>query len=335
MPPKNIFMKIKGVLTVLTLITTCWPVVSLRAQSSAVQQMQNTQQAQPQSSLLSLIPETNAPELYPGENADIGPQRILKLTPRPTPWEVVFDSQFFYTNNALFTDNPKTGSGVYVNTVQIAYAPAPSKLGPGTFAPSIGIVSQWYNYGRSSLAPLSFDAQTAFINGKYNLGTHWQIFGGLNDTRLLKPNYEESYREYLPNLGVQRAFSLKDNMLLVAGTQSAYHITYVPPFLGSVTNINNRLDESLNLTFAWQLNRHLVAQTYYRFLYSYYPHNTLLTGSRSDYLNTTGLTLAWYFTKSASVRTFFNYNARESSDPFVAYYHEYDGGPGASLDIKF
>ncbi len=199
-------MKIKGALAFLTLILTCLPVVLLRAQPTADQQLQNTQQIQQQNSLSALIPGTNAPELYPGENSDIGPQRILKLTPRPTPWELYFDSQVFYTNNATFSADPKTGSGVLVNTVQVTYSPGPYKLGSNAFAPSAGIASQWYNYGRKSLRPLSFDAQTAFLNGKYNLGAHWQIFGGVNYTRLLKPNYEESYREYLPNLGVQRLF---------------------------------------------------------------------------------------------------------------------------------
>jgi hypothetical protein len=41
---KNIFMKIKGALVVLTLISTGLPVVLLRAQLVAVQQLENTQQ---------------------------------------------------------------------------------------------------------------------------------------------------------------------------------------------------------------------------------------------------------------------------------------------------
>jgi hypothetical protein len=328
-------MKIKGALAVLTLILTCLPVVSLRAQPTAVQQLQNTQQAQQQNSLSALIPGTNAPELYPGENSDIGPQRILKVTPRPTPWEAFFDSQVFYTNNATFATNPKTDSAVFVNTVQASYSPGPYKLGPGTFAPSAGIASQWYNYDRKSLSPLSFDAQTAMLNGKYNLGTHWQIFGGANYTRLLKPNYEESYREYLPNLGGQRLFSIRDNIIFIAGDQVAYHFTYVPPAFGGSTSINNRLDDTLNLALAWQLTSHLIAQSYYRFQYSYYRHNTALTGSRNDYLNTAGFTLAYYFNKEASLRTFFNYNAKESSDRFTPEYHEYDGGVGVSVDVKF
>jgi hypothetical protein len=328
-------MKIRRALTVLALILTCLPAVSLRAQPVSVQQLQNTQQMQQQNPLSLLVPGGTAPELYPGENDDIGPQRILKLNPRPTPWEVFLDSQFFYTNNATFTDNPKTGSGVYVNTVEVAYSPAAFTLGQGSFAPSIGIISQWYNYGRDSLIPLGFDAQTAFVSGKYNLGNHMQVFGGLNYTRLLNIVYEETYREFLPNLGVQRSFPINGNMLLTLGDQIDFHFTYVPPVLGSPTDGNDRFDEAINLAFAWQLTHHLLVQSFYRLQYTYYRRDTLRNGSRSDYLNSLGITLAYYFDKYASIRAFVNYNADQTSDPLASHYHEYDEGPGASLDIKF
>jgi hypothetical protein len=330
-------MKNQGALAVIALVLICLPVVALRAQPAAEQQLQNTQQSQQQNAFSSLVSDTTAPELYPGENSDIGPQRILKMAARPTPWELYLDTQFFYTNNATFISNQKIGSGVFVNTVQVSYSPGPYKLGPGTFAPSAGIASQWYNYGRQSLAALSFDAQTAFLDGKYNLGTHWQVLGGINYTRLLKPTYIESYREFLPNLGVQYVYSLRDNLVLIAGDQVAYHYTYVPPafFGGPATNINDRLDETVNVAIAWQLTGHLIFQPYYRFQYSYYPTDTLQTSSREDYLQTGGLTLAYYFNKAASARVFFNYNDKKSTDTFVQDYQESDGGLGASVDVKF
>ncbi len=329
-------MKNQGVLTVIALVLIGLPVVALRAQPAAEQQLQNTQQSQQENSFSSLVSGTTAPELYPGENSDIGPQRILKLTPKPTPWELYLDTQFFYTNNAKFSRNPKTGSGVFVNTVQVSYSPGPYKLGPGTFAPSAGIASQWYNYGRQSMAPLSFDAQTGFLSAKYNLGTHWQVFGGVNYTRLLNPLYIETYREFLPNLGVQYVYSLRDNLAVIVSDAIACHYTYVPPaFIGQDTTINDRLDETINLAIAWQLTGHLIFQPYYRFQYSYYPTDTLQTSSRVDYLQTGGLTLAYYFNKAASARVFFNYNGKKSSDALVADYQESDGGLGLSLDVKF
>jgi hypothetical protein len=327
-----ILMKNKRALAVVALTVGT---LLLRAQPPAVQQLQNTQQTQQQNAFSSLVSSPTAPELYPGENSDIGPQRILRISPRPTPWELYLDSQYFYTSNATFSTNQKFGSAVFVNTIQLSYSPGPYKLGPGTLAPSAGISSQWYNYGRKSLAPFNFDAQTGFLSAKYNLGTHWQIFGGVNYTRLLNPDYKETYREFLPNLGGQYLFSIRNNLILIVSDGVAYHSTYVPPVLSGSPSINNRWDETVNLAVAWQLTDHLIAQPYYRFQYSYYRTDTLQTSHRSDYLQTTGLTMAYYFTKAASARVFFNYNSKKSSDVFVADYQEADGGLGASLDVKF
>ena len=327
-------MKNRRALAVIAFVLTVGTL--LRAQPAAVQQLQNTQQTQQQNAFSSLVSGTTAPELYPGENSDIGPQRILKMSPRPTPWELYLDSQFFYTSNATFSTNQKFGSGVFVNTVQLSYSPGPYKLGPGTLAPSAGISSQWYTYGRKSLAPFSFDAQTGFLNAKYNLGTHWQIFGGVNYTRLLNPEYKETYREFLPNLGGQYLFSIRSNLILIVGEEIAYHYTFVPPaFYGQDTKINDRFDNTVNVALAWQLTDHLIAQPYYRFQYSYYPTDTLQVSSRKDYLHTTGLALAYYFNKAASARVFFNYSSKKSSDINVNDYQEADGGLGASLDVKF
>src|SRR5450432_2530753 len=56
---------------------------------------------------LNLSTNTEAPELYPGENADVGPQRILRLKPRKTYFEVIADSQCLYTGNVYLSENNK------------------------------------------------------------------------------------------------------------------------------------------------------------------------------------------------------------------------------------
>ncbi|MEI9866403.1 MAG: hypothetical protein WDN00_17975 [Limisphaerales bacterium] len=71
----------------------------MHAQPVNVQQFQNTQQAQQlQAPLVNPLASTNAPELYPGEDVDVGPQRILRLNPRHKYFDVVLDSQVFYSD---------------------------------------------------------------------------------------------------------------------------------------------------------------------------------------------------------------------------------------------
>jgi len=124
-------------------------------------------------------------------------------------------------------------------------------------------------------------------------------------------------------------------MLFAIGDQVDYHFTQVPAVFDSRTDLNNRFDNTVYLTFSWQITRHLVAQPFYRFQYSYYPINTLMNGDRNDYLNTVGLTLLYYFNDKLSVRTFINYNRKQTDDQLTPEYHEFEGGIGGALEFKF
>lgn len=309
----------------------------LHTQPAAVQQLQNNQiSRQLQVPTSNLIAGTNAPELYRGESTDVGPQRILRLNPKHLYFDLVFDSQVFFSDNANYAQAPfSIASSVFVNTVQAAFAPPASPLGTGKIAYAIGVASQWYNYGDNRLAPLDFNAQTVFASSKYSLDK-WQLGVGVNLTRLVNQgDYSETYREFMPNLGVQRVIPLNDQMFFSVGDLVDYHLTEVPSVAGSRTDINDRLDNVASLTFTWQATRHLIFQPYYRFQYSYYQHNTLAASDRNDYLHSLGLTAAYYFNQNVSLRAFVNYNRKQSDDPFTPAYHEMNGGIGVSLDIKF
>jgi hypothetical protein len=312
------------------------PVCISHAQPAPVQQLQNIQLSQQlQAPPPGLRAGTNAPELYQGENEDVGPQRILRLRPHTDYFDILFDSQAFYTDNANFAPGTNAiGSTIFINTVQAAFMPPPMTVGPGKFAPTVGVASQWYNYADNRMAPLDFEAQTIFLNGKYTIGK-WQIGASANYTRLVnQAYYVQTYQEFLPTFGVQRIFTFGENMLLAIGDQVDYHLTQVPSEF-SRSDINDHFDNIVNVTFSWQMTQHFIVQPYYRFQFSNYRFNTSQTSDRNDYLHTAGILLIYYFDKNVSLRTFFNYSSKTSDDPFTPGYHEFDGGLGASLEFKF
>ncbi|MBW8863537.1 MAG: hypothetical protein JF609_01160 [Verrucomicrobia bacterium] len=299
------------------------------------------QQQQLQLQSPELRPGTNAPELYMGENEDIGPQRILRVgnqgkTSRRNYLDLNFDTQIFYTDNATFARaHDRIASAVFVNTAQGAIAPDPYDIGPGKFAPAIGFASQWYNYGDDEVSPLDFDAQTAFINLRYLLG-YWQFSLGANYTRLASQStYTETYNEWLPNLSVQRVLPINDNMAFVVGDAIDYHFTSVPSFTATRNDINDHFDNTVYFTFNWQATSHLVVQPFYRFQYSYYQFDTLAAFKRNDYLSATGIALIYNFNQKISLRTFFNYSTKTTDDRNTPDYDELNGGIGGMLDIRF
>jgi predicted porin len=318
---------------VLLLIGSRWA----HGQPAAVQQLQNNQVGRElQSPVMDLTPGTNAPDLYAGENQDVGPQRILRVQPRVTWFDVVLDSQFFFSDNANFDVGPNAiSSGVFVNTIQAAFMPPAVKLGEGKFAAAVGFSSQWYNYDDKRLGSLDFNAQTAFANSRYDLG-NWQFNAGVNLTRLVdQSGYDETYRELMPNFGVQRILPVNNHMFFAVGELVDYHLTEVPSVLGSRTDINDRFDSITSGTFTWMVTRQIVVQPYYRFQYSYFEHDTLAVTHRDDYLHSFGVTAAYYFNKHLSLRLFYNYNWKQSDDQFTPAYHESNGGVGVSFDWKF
>jgi hypothetical protein len=313
-------------------------ILSLHAQPANVQQFQNVQQQQQFQQPITALPSaTNAPELFPGENTDVGPQFILRQNIRPDYFDVFFDSQYFYSDNANFASgSDMIGSPVYVNTVQAAFTPPDMKLGDGKFAPAIGFVSQWYNYDNNQLSSLDFNAQTAFISGRYTY-KDWQFGLGLNYTRLLdQGSYDQTYSEFLPALTVQRFFPIGEKLILVAGNQLDYHFSSVPQTAGGpCAEINNRLDDAASLTLSWLATKRLTVQPYFRFQYSNYRYNTLQTSGRNDYLTSFGMTLVYYLNKNLSLRYFINYNIKRSDDAYSPSYDEYNTGIGGTLNFNF
>lgn len=335
--------------------------ISLRAQPSAataVQQIQNVQQnMEEQAPIIGLKAGTNAPEVYPGENGDIGAQHILRVIPRPTIWEVVADSRYFYTDNSTLSQrsaaNPLTPASVFVNTVSAAYAPTPYKLGDGRFAPDIGVRAQWYDYegGITPAGPVSmldFNAQTAFIGGKYLMPNDWQFFGEFDYTRIVRqPEYSfEFYHEYVPSIGIQRLIQVSQNALVSASLQADYHFGWAPGFKSNAqpfTEGQDRMDDTFNLAYSWQPTPRVVVQPYYRLTYTYYRFNSsgnvLGRSGRNDLINSLGLSASYYFTPWLSLQAFANYDANSSDDNsipgFNPGYQAFDVGFDLTATFRF
>jgi hypothetical protein len=307
------------------------------AQPIPVQQFNEQQQRrQLQEPLPSITTSTNAPELYPGENEDVGPQAILKKSARHTLFDVSLDSQYAWTDNNRLAENNKISTGFAINTVQAALAPSAYPLGGGQFAPRIGFRSQWYNYGlldgRGEDA-LDFNAQTVFVNAQFQYHQKWVFDAEFDYTRLLdQKEYDEFYVEYTPGLSVQRYFPINDRLLFVASWQGMYHFTTVDPFPRS--DVNDRLDNTLGLTLSYAPLEKLVLQPFYRFQYTYYPKTAFGT-DRNDYFHIVGASVSYYFTKQIAARAFVTETLRESDDPSVSDYNKFDAGIGASLVFRF
>ena len=280
--------------------------------------------------------------LYPDEIGDVGPQSVLRVRPRPVYFDVLADSQFYYTDNMLFQEpiqGRTVGASVLVNTAQLSFTPPPVAAGNGSFWPRLGYRHQWYNYGLLGAGGLrdqfDFDASTVFADGRY-AWNNWIFQAGGEYTRLLghQPgyfDYDQFYSEGVPRVSVQRAWAWNERAAFLAGYQGSYHFSAAPPTPGRTDRQrNDRVDHALLLHFSYALHPQVVAAPYYRFQFSDYTHQR-----REDLLHSFGLSLGWFCTRNISLRGFVGYDLRESSDPLAPDYRKLDAGGGLNLVFQF
>lgn len=322
------------------------------AQNPAANQVvENNQQRRQIDSALN---GTNAPELYSGETSDLGPQTVLNMHPHRWHFEAAADEQMYYTDNMFLGNGSfKAPADVNVSTVQVALEAPQTKLFGGELIPRAGVQFQWFNYGlfdNSHISALNlqkggiilspsdvaldtfdFNAQTYFGDVTWTKN-NWLVIFGFNFQRLTDNfNYNEFYREYTPNLTVEKTFPLCSRLSASLGYQADIRYTITknpPPNLG--TDMNNRSDQSVYGLVNFKICDHFVLQPYYRFQFSYYSGQR-----RDDYLNSCGLNVLFPINKYIGLRAYYSYSWLDTDAQYASSYKEMEGGGGLSLAVRF
>lgn len=317
----------------------------------AVQQVDTAQQRrQIEQTTHSYEAGESAPELYPGENTDVGPQSVLKLNPRKTHFEAMADAQYFHTDNLLLNQHDKQGADVLVSTVQFALAPTAYNLGGGKFAPRIGYRHEWYNFGLASdkqvqaydfqtqtftqvrLNRLDFNAQTVFIDGRWRRD-NWIVEAGFDFQRLLTwPDFHQFYREAMPRWGVRRLFPLDQTKAFTIGYDGDYRFTGTarpPPSFRD--DFDDRTDHSVFAAYTQTLCQPVTVQPYYRFKYTRFTRGE----NRNDYLHSFGVALYCSITPQIGIRGFVGYDIMDTNSRLAPDYKKLDAGGGLNLTIRF
>ena len=131
--------------------------------------------------------EQIAPELYPGEMDDVGPQFLLAPTHGAAShkwFEVFTDAQLYYTSNALLTEKGNADTGLAVSTLFVQARHTLSE--------------QW----------------TAGLGLDYN-----RLLSRENE-------WAEFYTELVPSWYLERNFTFGENAALTAGLYGSYHWTH-------------------------------------------------------------------------------------------------------------
>ena len=301
--------------------------------TATVQSFRERPQIPPQ---FRIEPSRAAPELYPGESADVGPQYLLLQQMMRRSWvEGALDVQYYYTSNALLTERDKIDTGLLVTTAWAAFAPTPFALGDGQLAIRAGYREQMFNYGLDSTANqlnnFDFDVATVFAGARWLWREEWVFALGAEYNRYLshEDDWNEFYTELLLAWGVERVFAFGERTQLSLGYAGGYHFTHTDPI--PVSDVNDRLDTIFTLTATQEIFPRLLLQPYYRFQVTHYTQS----GDRTDLFHTLGVSLSYLFTEWASVRVFTSWEVRNSDDDAVQDFQNLNAGGGVSFVMRF
>jgi hypothetical protein len=313
-------------------------------------QLESVEQRLAMDELAASLTVSNAPSLFPEEDADVGPQSVLRIKRKQPRLELFADAQYFYTDNMFLSDRDEQSADVLVSTVQGVFNAVRFPIFGGDFVQRVGYRHQWFDYGladsstinvfdfnsgtfrQARLDEFDFNAGTAFAEGVWKRD-HWVAGLSFDYQRLMDTDsYHQFYREYTPRWGLKRIVPLCPRSTLTAGYEGDYRATDTDnPPLGFDSNFNDRTDHSLVIDATYVLCKYAIAQAYYRFQFTYF------TGSerREDYLNAFGLALYCPFTENVGLRFFANYDILNTNGALVTDYSRLDTGAGLNLTVKF
>jgi len=342
------------------------PWVSAQNNPSVNQATTIQQQRQTDRLLNELAAGGSVPALYADEEADVGPQTILRQR-KPTWFRGSADAQVFYTDNMLFQDRNEEAAGVAVTTLEAALTTPPCITRFASYRGEAGYRHQFFNYfGNANVATdpqavavaapehgfdaedFNFDSSTAFADVIAQT-KHYQFRAGFDYTRLLgftplrADDYSDFYTEYVPRWSVQRNIRVCDRSMVSLAYLGSYHFTDedppqsfpvpIPPALADrffPSDRSERWEHTFVAAYSVALPAKFVAQPFYRFQYSDFVN----TDERLR-LHTVGLGLGWIPYENFAMRVFGAYNWQDASNNRGPEYEKLDAGAGLNVTLRF
>jgi hypothetical protein len=300
-------------------------------------------------------PGDEMPALYEDENADVGPQTVLRK--KKHQWfRGTVDAQVFYTDNMLYQERDEEGAALAVTSLEAALLTPPCITRFASYRAEAGYRHQFFNYfgnddvlsfaGRTLDAEdFDFDSSTVFATLRAQTRSY-QFSAGVDYTRLLgfKPiredDYEDFYSEVVPRWSAQRNLRVCDRSMISLAYLGSYHFTDEDPPIfdsnapfpigvGIQDDRSERWEHTLLVSYTMALPCDVAVQPFYRFQYNDFVNT-------DNYLvHTVGLSAGWYPCANFSVRGFVGYHWSEAENSRAVEYTKLDAGAGLTATLRF
>ena len=281
--------------------------------SATAQEAQRRQyESMPMQPIAPLSPQSTLPEV---EDEEIGKQFLLKRRMAIPQFSISGDAQSFYNTNPRLLDHNTNDDFLFVGTSTLAWNPTWIR---GATA-SAFVRQQYFRYNNSS--DLDFNSTACGLNVGTALKDWFNVNYGYTATRLeSRPTGESFYDEGDASVILSRTEKFAQRFAAPYG----YTMDFFHTSPGSFNRITHGIFAGLNCA----ITPRLLGQVFYRFQYEDYQ-----SLEREDRAHIFSITLAYYLTDWASIRTFASWTTNKSTTD--RNYDAVNSGLGASVVWKF
>ena len=269
--------------------------------------------------------------------SDAGAQRPVKVKKSGVSTFFGYNTKYFYRSNPLMSgtklSNQKTA--MWTNTFYAGSGLGVIETDSSVITPYVGASWTINDYIEGGMSKFNYNSSGAYAMLLAQYGSGWSSRAGISyASDASTENDTEDYKEYYPNIGLMKAYSLSDSLLGIFDASAGKHIT------DSLNIIKGSDDGNLDsweiagsYALRWNASERLSFSPQYRLSYKIYDDGD--NKDREDLTNMFSMRIAYKLASSVTLELSSAYTDRSTSGRDGLDFKNLDAGGGLSLNARF
>jgi len=266
--------------------------------------------------------------------SDTGAQRPISLKKEGMSAYFGYDSKYFYRSNPLATESSmKQPTGMWTNTFYAGAGIGVYDMDTAVVTPYIGGSWTVNDYVEGKLGQFNYNSTNAYALLLAQYGNGWSVRAGVSYAMDRSTELDtEDFRDYVPNIGVMKAYTLNPSTAGIFDASISLHKTESFVAFGDtglLDNVEYAASYGIKHTYG-----NLIISPKYKVVFKQY--DTGENKNRDDLSHIFSLKLDYPISDSLKLSGFGGYTTRDSTGTTVSYdYESYDAGAGIGLSARF
>lgn len=282
------------------------------------------------------------------DSSDAGAQRPIFMKTENISVFGGAESKYLYRNNPLSSADKlsRVETAMFINTVFAGASFEPVEAEDAVITPYVGTSYTMTSYEEGGLGALDYKSTSAYAMLLAQHANGWAYRIGISYAMdKSKANKNETYKEFYPNIGAMKMYSLSDQLIGILDLSGGLHMSdSVPNMFGpfSSTGELDNLDATASYGLRYVYENFVFSPRYSLTYKDYTEGSESVNNGRNDLIQSVSLKIDYPINQNVKASLFGGYSSRNSSggvlqDAGVMDYdfESADGGISLGLYVTF